>query len=142
VHFVKIWNKAKTRLAEQGIEEPAPPNPNVALPILAAAADETNDELQDLWARLLAAAMNPNRLKQVFDRKSRDGQNVVPGLGRQIAVAGEPVRNTGRTGIVGGGGQSKIAKTLLEGGEKVGPQARTAVTMAQKKPTSGGSDEL
>jgi hypothetical protein len=33
---------------------------------------------------------------------SRDGQNVVTGLGRQIAVADEPVRNTGRTGIVGG----------------------------------------
>jgi 5-methylcytosine-specific restriction enzyme B len=31
----------------------------------------------------------------VFNRMSRDGQNVVPGLGRQIAVAGEPVRNTG-----------------------------------------------
>jgi hypothetical protein len=51
---------------------------------------------------------------------SRDGQNVVPRLGRQIAVAGEPVRNTGRTGIVGGGGQSKIAETLLEVGEKFG----------------------
>jgi hypothetical protein len=50
----------------------------------------------------------------------RDDQDVVPGLGRQIAVAGEPVRNTGRTGIVGGGGQSKIAETLLEVGEKFG----------------------
>jgi hypothetical protein len=35
-------------------------------------------------------------------------------------VAGEPVRNTGRTGIVSGGGQSKIAETLLEVGEKFG----------------------
>ncbi len=51
---------------------------------------------------------------------SRDGQNVVAGLGRQIAVAGELVRNTGRTGIVAGGGQSKIAETLLEVGEKFG----------------------
>jgi hypothetical protein len=34
-------------------------------------------------------------------------------------VPGEPVRNTGRTGIVGGG-QSKIAETLLEVGEKAG----------------------
>ena len=56
----------------------------------------------------------------VLDRMSRDGQNVVPGLGRQIAVADEPVRDTGRTGIVGGGGQSKIAETLLEVGEKFG----------------------
>ena len=51
---------------------------------------------------------------------SRDGQNVVTGLGRQIAVVGEPVRDTGSTGIVGGGGQSKIAETLLEVGEKFG----------------------
>ena len=51
---------------------------------------------------------------------SRDGQNVVPGLGRQIAVADEPVRDTGSTGIVGGGGQSKITETLLEVGEKFG----------------------
>jgi hypothetical protein len=37
-----------------------------------------------------------------------------------LPVAEEPVRNTGRTGIVGGGGQSKIAETLLEVGEKFG----------------------
>src|ERR1700730_8035897 len=51
---------------------------------------------------------------------SRDGQNVVPGLARQMAVASQPVRNTGRTGIVGGGGQSKVAETLLEVSEKFG----------------------
>jgi hypothetical protein len=51
---------------------------------------------------------------------SRDRQNVLPGLGRQLAGAGQPVRNTGRTGIVGGGRQSKITETLLEVGEKFG----------------------
>jgi hypothetical protein len=50
---------------------------------------------------------------------SCDDQNVGPGLGRQIAVAGEPVRNTGGTGIVGGG-QSKIAEALFEVREKFG----------------------
>ena len=53
------------RLKEQGINDPEPVNPKIALPILAAAADETNEELQDLWERPLAAAMNPNRAKQV-----------------------------------------------------------------------------
>jgi hypothetical protein len=38
------------------------------LPILAAAADENREELQDLWERLLAAAMDPNR--QRFVRQS------------------------------------------------------------------------
>jgi hypothetical protein len=33
----------------------------LALPIFEAAADEDNQELQDLWARLLAAAMDPKR---------------------------------------------------------------------------------
>jgi len=58
-NIIKLCAKAKKRLAEQGIEEPAPANPKLALPILAAAADENSDELQDLWARLLAATMNP-----------------------------------------------------------------------------------
>lgn len=60
-NFIRLWHKAKKRLADQGIEEPAPANPKLALPILIAAADENNEELQDLWARLLAAAMNPAR---------------------------------------------------------------------------------
>jgi len=63
-NIIKLCAKAKKRLAEQGIEEPAPANPKLALPILAAAADENSDELQDLWARLLAATMNPNSSKQ------------------------------------------------------------------------------
>jgi hypothetical protein len=48
-------------LADDGILQPEPPPLKLALPILAAAADESREELQDLWSRLLAAAMNPNR---------------------------------------------------------------------------------
>lgn len=33
------------------------------LPILVAAADESRDELQDIWARLLAAAADPSRAR-------------------------------------------------------------------------------
>ena len=39
-NIIKLCAKAKKRLAEQGIEEPAPANPKLAVPILAAAADE------------------------------------------------------------------------------------------------------
>jgi Abortive infection alpha len=63
-NLFRIWEKAKERLSEQGIEVPGPVNRKLALPILAAAADENSDELQDLWARLLAAAMNPDQSKQ------------------------------------------------------------------------------
>ena len=54
------WQKTRERLRARGIE-PEPPSLKYAIPILQAAADEENEELQDLWSRLLAAAMDPNR---------------------------------------------------------------------------------
>jgi Abortive infection alpha len=53
--------KTKKRLQDRGITEPDPPSLKLALPILAAAGDESQEELQDLWAGLLAAAMDPKR---------------------------------------------------------------------------------
>jgi Abortive infection alpha len=61
--LAKLWENARNRLQEDGIAEPVPPNLKLALPILIAAADENRDELQDLWARLLAATMNPNKAR-------------------------------------------------------------------------------
>jgi hypothetical protein len=43
------------------VQEPEPPSFKFAIPILEAAVDEENAGLQDLWARLLAAAMDPAR---------------------------------------------------------------------------------
>jgi len=63
--LAKLWHRVKKRLEAQGIEEPEQPSPKLALPILAAAADENSEELQNLWERLLAAAMNPDRAKRV-----------------------------------------------------------------------------
>lgn len=63
--LAKAWERAKKRLAEQGITEPASPGLKLALPILAAAADENHEELQELWARLLAASMHPEQSKLV-----------------------------------------------------------------------------
>jgi hypothetical protein len=53
----------RERLKARGIEKPEQPSMSVALPLLIAAADESRDELQDLWARLLAAATDPERAK-------------------------------------------------------------------------------
>lgn len=59
--LAKLWANAKKRLEDEGITQPDPPNLKLALPILIAAADENREELQDLWARLLAATMNPHK---------------------------------------------------------------------------------
>jgi abortive infection alpha-like protein len=40
-------------------------SPNIAIPLLEAAQDETGDELREVWARLLANAMDPNRSSRV-----------------------------------------------------------------------------
>lgn len=60
-----LWGRAKKHLEEQRVTDPEPPSLKLALPILAAAADESHEELQDLWVRLLAAAMTPGTAKQV-----------------------------------------------------------------------------
>jgi Abortive infection alpha len=64
-----LWQRTRERLRERGIAEPEPPSLKHAIPLLQAAADEENEELQDLWSRLLAAAMDPTRrdaLRQSF----------------------------------------------------------------------------
>ena len=52
-------------LAERGVKHPQPVTPSLAIPLLRAAYDESRPELQDLWARLLAAAMDPARAGNV-----------------------------------------------------------------------------
>ena len=64
-----LWEKARERLRDRGLADPEPPSLKYAIPILQAAADEENEELQDLWSRLLAAAMDPSRrdaMRQTF----------------------------------------------------------------------------
>lgn len=52
---------AKERLRNRGIVDPVNPSPNLAIQFVSAAADENRGELLDLWARLLASAMDPSR---------------------------------------------------------------------------------
>lgn len=66
--LVKLAADADAYARLQGAAEPEPPPLKIAIPILEAAADEDREELQDLWARLLAAAMNPNRSRLVRQR--------------------------------------------------------------------------
>jgi hypothetical protein len=62
-NIVRIVEKARERLEARGVEATEQPSLSVVLPILVAAADESRDELQDIWARLLAAAADPSRAK-------------------------------------------------------------------------------
>ncbi len=48
-------------LGERGVDDPQPVAPALAIPLLRAAYDENRPELQEFWARLLAAAVDPTR---------------------------------------------------------------------------------
>jgi hypothetical protein len=70
-----LWHRMRERLRARGIADPEPPSLKYAIPILQAAADEDDEELQDLWSRLLAAAMDPNRrdaMRQSFIRTIKE----------------------------------------------------------------------
>jgi abortive infection alpha-like protein len=62
-NLARILEKARERLRARRVEGPEPASLSLALPILVAGADESRDELQDLWARLLAATADPARVK-------------------------------------------------------------------------------
>ena len=68
LHHIRIRNAAKLAqrteeiLRDRGIvEQTIPMSPSVALPLLHAAQDETRQELQEMWARMLANGMDPTR---------------------------------------------------------------------------------
>lgn len=64
-NIAEMMNKAKKKLESWGIEDSEPASLTVAIPILQGAADESREEIQDLWARLLAAAMTPSRARYI-----------------------------------------------------------------------------
>jgi len=61
-NLFRILEKSRERLKARHVE-PDPPSLSISLPIFEAAADESRDELQDIWSRLLAAAADPARAK-------------------------------------------------------------------------------
>jgi len=61
-NLARTAEKAKEHLKARGVETSEPASLSLTLPIFVAAAEESRDELQDLWARLLAAAADPSRV--------------------------------------------------------------------------------
>jgi hypothetical protein len=67
-NLVRLFEKARQRLGDRNGQDPIAASLSIALPILRGAADEDREELVDLWARLLANAMDPhlNSVRQSF----------------------------------------------------------------------------
>src|ERR1700730_10487794 len=66
LHFVRTaiafkYDEWITRLHRNRGVTPEPVSPSLAIPLLRAAYDESRPELQELWAQLIAAAMDPQR---------------------------------------------------------------------------------
>lgn len=61
----KLKEKTEKILYERGIEQPQLASPTLAIPLMQAACDESREELQEIWAQLLATAMDPARANTV-----------------------------------------------------------------------------
>lgn len=60
-HLDSIRRKQEEIIRRRGIADPKPIGLKQAIPAFEAMADESDETLQDLWARLLANAMDPDR---------------------------------------------------------------------------------
>ena len=52
-------------LRNRGVAAAESVSPSLAIPLLRAAADESREQIQEIWARIIAAAMDPKRSDRV-----------------------------------------------------------------------------
>jgi hypothetical protein len=95
-NIAEMMQRAKERLEARGVAETTPASLTVALPVLRGAADESRPEIQDLWARLLAAAMDPSGANRVRQRFSEAIEKMDPP--DALVLASLPARSGGVTG--------------------------------------------
>jgi sugar phosphate isomerase/epimerase len=65
----KLWAETQEILRERGVKDTIEPSPSIAVPLIEAAVSEDREGLKEIWAKLLAAAMDPsraNRVRQAF----------------------------------------------------------------------------
>lgn len=60
-NITKMMKRTQDHLEKSGVTDAAPASLTLAIPILRGAADENREEFQDLWSRLMAAALDPSR---------------------------------------------------------------------------------
>jgi hypothetical protein len=74
LHFVRTviadqYDRLLTKILRDRNVSPQPVSPSLAIPLIRAAYDESRPELQEFWAQLMAAAMDPargNRVRRSF----------------------------------------------------------------------------
>jgi hypothetical protein len=64
-NLARYQDRTEEILRARGVTETSAVSPSLAVPLLRAAADESREDLQELWALLLAAAMDPKRSNRV-----------------------------------------------------------------------------
>jgi hypothetical protein len=65
-NLAKLRARTERILAERGVKDPFEEiSPAIAVPLLQTAADESREELAELWAKLLAAAADPTRTGRI-----------------------------------------------------------------------------
>lgn len=87
----KVSRKTEEILRQRGVEEPKPIGSKALLPALEAASEETDETLQDMWASLLANAMDPGKetsLQRVFIEALRQMEPIDVLILRQVAREG------------------------------------------------------
>lgn len=102
----KIFEMVQQRLRARGVHAAEPASLSLVLPMVAAAADESRDELQDLWARLLAAAADPNRSK-FFRLAFIDAAKRMDPLDAAVLRQAHLINQ-----IITGGGRDRLTKDL------------------------------
>lgn len=62
---LRLASRTKELLEGKNLEEKAEPSPALVAQVFTAAADQNDDDIHELWARLLANAMDPNTAHHV-----------------------------------------------------------------------------
>ena len=112
----RLWQRTREHLQDRGIAEPEPPSLKYAIPILQAAADEENEELQDLWSRLLAAAMDPKRrdaMRQSFIQAVKQMDPMDALVLKAIHVNGNQTWNTSGRDVIASKLSCPISEVLV-----------------------------
>ena len=104
-NLARLFAKAEERLKRDGIKV-KPASLSVGLPILEAGADESREELQDLWAALLAAAADPAREKSFRNSFIEVVKKMDP-LDSSVLIAANK-----RNAPMSGGGRDSISAEL------------------------------
>jgi hypothetical protein len=87
-----LAEKTRERLHARKVTHRQEASPNIAIALLTHAADENREELREVWARLMAAAMDPRRANDVRQSFIEAVKKLDPLDARVLAVlAGAPV---------------------------------------------------